>query len=157
MMNSAAFQDEFGAVKSPKLFQPVTAPELLKTIWPDEQSRPSLRWLRSQQRVIPTVKVGKRVLFFPAHVLAFAGNRLTVLPQHWARAGFRPAGLPDPDVLLDATRFVQFLHLEFGLRRSLRWLRQQQEDRTLPFIRWGRRVFFSPSQFRAAWQAQIQK
>jgi hypothetical protein len=156
-MNSAAFQDEFGPVGASKLLQLVAAPELLKTIWPDEHSRPSLRWLRSQQRVVPTIKVGRKVFFCPAHVLAFAGNRLTVMPLAWVQASRWPDGFPAPDLLLDATGLIHFLRREFGLSRSVRWVRQQQQDRTLPFIRWGRRVFFSPAQIKAAWQGQIQK
>jgi hypothetical protein len=67
-------------------------------------------------------------------------------PQHGAGS----AGFPAPDLLIDANGFLQFLLQEFGLKRSVRWVRQQQEDRAFPYIRWGRKVFFSPSQIRAA-------
>jgi hypothetical protein len=47
----------------------VSAQTLLKLLW-DEESRPSLRWLRQQQaeRTLPFIKVGARVWFDPADV-----------------------------------------------------------------------------------------
>ena len=48
-----------------------------------------------------------------------------------------------------ATRYVdanQLLEVLFdeGSRPSLRWVRDQQRNRTLPFCKIGRRVFFDP-------------
>jgi hypothetical protein len=45
------------------------APGLLKLVWA-EDARPSLRWLREQQKrnVIPHIKVAGRVFFDPDHV-----------------------------------------------------------------------------------------
>jgi hypothetical protein len=44
----------------------VDAPKLLEILF-DESSRPSLRWLRDQQRnrTVPFCKVGRRVFFDP--------------------------------------------------------------------------------------------
>jgi hypothetical protein len=156
MINLAAFQDERAQAKLPPFNKLVAAPDLLKNVWPDERSRPSLRWLRHQQRVraIPWVRAGRRVLFCPAHVLSFVHRKLTVLPKQWKQGGFGLSQLPAADVLLDAVGLIEFLHRECGLKRSLRWLRQQQQDRTLPFLRWGRKIFFSPAQIRATLQAQ---
>jgi hypothetical protein len=49
--------------------QLVNAEGLLKLLW-DDSSRPSLRWLRKQQRrrAIPYIKIGTRVWFNPAKV-----------------------------------------------------------------------------------------
>jgi len=50
--------------------QLVDAPTLLQVLWPEGSSRPSLRWLREQQRrrTIPYVKIGTRVWFRPNKV-----------------------------------------------------------------------------------------
>jgi hypothetical protein len=50
----------------------VGASGLLTSLWPDESSRPSLRWIREMQarRVIPFLKIGRKVLFEPQRVLA---------------------------------------------------------------------------------------
>lgn len=58
----------------------LTADELLKAIWPNPQSRPSLRWLRSQQsrRTLPYVKCGRLVYFDPAKVRQSIAKRFTV-------------------------------------------------------------------------------
>ena len=48
---------------------------------------------------------------------------------------------------------VEFLSREFGLKRSLRWVRQQ--DRTVPYIKWGRKIFFAPAQVRATLQSRV--
>jgi hypothetical protein len=47
----------------------VSAEELLVLLW-EENSRPSLRWLREQQarRTIPFIKIGARVWFRPSAV-----------------------------------------------------------------------------------------
>jgi len=47
--------------------------ELLKAVWPNAKSRPSLRWLREQQAVgkLPYIKVGHFVFFNPDKVRAW--------------------------------------------------------------------------------------
>jgi hypothetical protein len=149
-MNAAAFQVDGGQGSLTPVNQLVGADELLRKVWPEERSRPSLRWLRAQQkaRAVPFVPVGRRVFFCVAHVLAYAGNQLTVRPR--SPAGTRPICWPTPDILVDAVGLTDFLAHDLGIRRSLRWVRQQQADRALPFIRWGRKVLYSPAQVRAA-------
>lgn len=58
----------------------LTAEELLKAIWPNPKSRPSLRWLREQQarRTLPMVKIGRLVFFDPAKVRHSIEKRFTV-------------------------------------------------------------------------------
>lgn len=43
---------------------------LLLALWPEAESRPSLRWLREQQarRTVPYIKIGRRVFFDPLQV-----------------------------------------------------------------------------------------
>lgn len=57
----------------------VDAKTLLKMLW-NEDSRPSLRWLRQQQaeRTIPFVKLGARVWFDPMEVRRCLTERWTV-------------------------------------------------------------------------------
>jgi hypothetical protein len=155
-MKIVASQDDGGRINLPQVNQLVGALKLLEQLWPDEASRPSLRWLRHQQRVrsVPSIRAGRRVLFCPAHVLTVAGGRLTVLPSQNARPGPGTPPLPTPDIFTDAAGLTKYLSREFGLKRSLRWVRQQQRDRSLPFLRWGRRIFFSPAQIKAAMQNQ---
>lgn len=56
------------------------AVDLLAEIWPRPNSRPSLRWLREQQRLrtIPYIKVGRRVFFNPAKVRQALEKKFTV-------------------------------------------------------------------------------
>ena len=156
MATIAAIQDTGAqtSLQSFNHFHLVAAQVLLERVWPDHRARPCLRWLWEQQRVraIPSTRVGRRVLFCPAHVLAFAGNKLTLVSRRSARSSCGVA-LPTPDSLIDAGGLLELLLREFGLKRSLRWVRQQQENRTLPFIKWGHKVFFAPSQIKAALQA----
>lgn len=58
----------------------LSAEELLKAIWPNPKSRPSLRWLREQQarRTLPMVKIGRLVFFDPAKVRQSIAKRFTV-------------------------------------------------------------------------------
>ena len=53
-----------------KTRQLINAGGLLKTLFPNEESRPSLRWLRAKQkdRTIPFVKLGRLVFFDPHEV-----------------------------------------------------------------------------------------
>jgi hypothetical protein len=48
----------------------VGAEALLREVWPDEESRPSLRWLRGMQakRLVPFRKIGRKVYFDPSEV-----------------------------------------------------------------------------------------
>ena len=156
-MDNVASQNTGTHTSLPPLNQLVGATALLKAVWPDERSRPSLRWLRQQQsiRAIPWTPAGRRVLFCPAHVLAFAGSRLTVLPQRWNWAKGGPIQLPAPDRLTDASGLIELLSREFGLKRSLRWARQQQKDRTVPYIKWGRKIFFAPAQVMATLRSRV--
>lgn len=58
----------------------LTADELLKVIWPNPVSRPSLRWLRDQQarRTLPYIKCGRLVFFDPANVRLALAKKFTV-------------------------------------------------------------------------------
>lgn len=48
----------------------VGAEALLREVWRDKESRPSLRWLRGMQakRLVPYRKMGRRVYFDPEEV-----------------------------------------------------------------------------------------
>ena len=56
------------------------AVDLLAEIWPRSNSRPSLRWLREQQRkrTVPYIKVGHKVFFNPAKVRQALEKNFTV-------------------------------------------------------------------------------
>lgn len=58
----------------------LTADELLKAIWPNQKSRPSLRTLREwqAQRIVPYVKIGGLVFFNPVKVRLVIQKRFTV-------------------------------------------------------------------------------
>ena len=62
--------------------QLVDAARLLEILF-DERSRPSLRWLREQQRrrTIPYIKIGHLVRFNPAQVRETLEERNTVVPR----------------------------------------------------------------------------
>jgi len=64
----------------------VGAGKLLEILW-DEDARPSLRWLRTQQaaRAIPHVRVGRRVWFDPEQVRAALETRRTVRAREVAK------------------------------------------------------------------------
>jgi hypothetical protein len=57
----------------------VDAPKLLEILF-DEASRPSLRWLRDQQRnrTVPFCKIGRRVFFDPQIVKLHFDAKATV-------------------------------------------------------------------------------
>ena len=59
--------------------QMVDAQRLLQLLW-DDKSRPSLRWLREQQRrrAIPYVKLGARVWFLPSEVRRHLSDKWTI-------------------------------------------------------------------------------
>lgn len=58
----------------------LNAPRLLETLWPDAESRPSLRWLREQQarRAIPYLKVSHKVYFDPEKVRESLDRKFTI-------------------------------------------------------------------------------
>ena len=62
--------------------QLVDAARLLEILF-DERSRPSLRWLREQQRrrTIPYIKIGHLVRFNPAQVREALEERNTIVPR----------------------------------------------------------------------------
>jgi hypothetical protein len=53
---------------------------LLATLWPDEETRPTLRWLRKMTatRSLPFVKLGNRVWFDPQRVRRHLDKQFTV-------------------------------------------------------------------------------
>ncbi len=54
---------------------------------------------------------------------------------------------------VDANKLLEILFDETR-RPSLRWLRDQQKARTLPFVKIGRRVFFDPIIVKAHFDAK---
>lgn len=58
----------------------VGAENLLKALFPDEKDRPTIRWLRRQQknRTIPYIKIGKFVWFDVEQVRAHLERRQTI-------------------------------------------------------------------------------
>lgn len=75
-MNGAASEKDVAALLKGKPLdlekQAFGGERLLEIIFPDEDSRPTLRWLRKMQKLrrIPFVKIGRRVWFFPDQVRA---------------------------------------------------------------------------------------
>jgi hypothetical protein len=63
----------------------------------------------------------------------------------------RPSG-EIPNQLVDAKRLLEII-FEESSRPSLRWLRAQQEQRAIPFVKRGRLVFFDPSQVLESFRA----
>lgn len=53
---------------------------LLATLWPDEETRPTLRWLRKMTatRSVPFVKMGNRVWFDAGRVRRHLDKKYTV-------------------------------------------------------------------------------
>ena len=41
----------------------VDAPHMLEQVWPEPACRPSLRWLRANQRLFPHVRLGRLIFF----------------------------------------------------------------------------------------------
>ena len=56
--------------------------------------------------------------------------------------------------LVTAERLLELLFDEAG-RPSLRWLREQQARKAIPYIKIGRRVFFDVAQVRLALQTRF--
>ncbi len=59
----------------------------------------------------------------------------------------------DNGQMVDATTLLQIL-FPSQCRPTLRWLRQQQKERRVPFIKIGRFVFFDPTKVRDAMNSQ---
>jgi hypothetical protein len=59
----------------------------------------------------------------------------------------------DGDQLVDAVELLQII-FKPKCRPTVRWLRDQQKKRRVPFVKIGRLVFFQPSQVRAAMNGQ---
>lgn len=59
-----------------------------------------------------------------------------------------PVGLDGPEQLVDAVTLLQTLWPEGSSRPSLRWLREQQRRRTIPYLKIGTRVWFKPHAVR---------
>lgn len=80
-------------------------------------------------------------------------------PDHSFRNAAAPAAIPTHgtdtpqplgfDALVDAPTLLALLWHD-NARPSLRWLRDQQRRRTMPFIKISGKVFFSPTAVRAA-------
>jgi hypothetical protein len=56
-----------------------------------------------------------------------------------------------PFGLVDAPRLLEAIFPNPACRPSLRWLRDQQKRRTVPFVRCGRLIFFDVNHVRRAW------
>ena len=54
--------------------------------------------------------------------------------------------------LVDGARLLEVLFDESS-RPSLRWLREQQARRTIPFVKRGRLIFFDPAQVLESFKA----
>ena len=52
--------------------------------------------------------------------------------------------------LVDAPRLLETLFPDARCRPRLRWLRKQQQLKTIPFIKLGRLVYFYPADVREA-------
>ena len=67
-------------IQHPKMPELLDANGLLERLWPEARSRPSLRWLREQQKrkAIPYIKWGRRIFFDPKQVADVIADRLTV-------------------------------------------------------------------------------
>jgi hypothetical protein len=114
----------------------VGADELLLELWPDERSRPSLRWLKKQKkrRTLPFVVLGGRVKFCPEMVLAVVGQKFTVRPPDLVHHPALKGSLPAPKELIGAKGLLETLASRLGVQRSLRWLRERQRGACLAFL-----------------------
>ena len=70
-------------IQNPNMPELLDANGLLERLWPEARSRPSLRWLREQQKrkAIPYIKWGRRIFFDPKQVAEVIADRLTVRPK----------------------------------------------------------------------------
>lgn len=55
-----------------------------------------------------------------------------------------------PEGLLNAEGILNAVWPDPSSRPSLRWMREQQAKRTLPYVKCGRLVFFDPAKVRQA-------
>ena len=58
-----------------------------------------------------------------------------------------------PSQFVDATRLLEIIFEEKS-RPSLRWLRERQAAREIPFVKRGRKVFFDPAVVREFFNSQ---
>ena len=65
----------------------VSAPTLLKELWPNEAERPSLRWLRSRTKdgTFPFIRLGHLVWFDLDEVREAITATRTVRSKYWQR------------------------------------------------------------------------
>ena len=63
----------------------------------------------------------------------------------------KPQPLCADGQLVDAVELLKILFPQ-KCRPTLRWLRDQQEQKRVPFRKIGRLVFFDPSEVREAWR-----
>lgn len=66
-----------------------------------------------------------------------------------APAATENARSESPDQFVDGPRLLEILFTD-ECRPTLRWLRDQQKTRRIPYMKIGRLVFFSPAQVRRA-------
>jgi hypothetical protein len=60
-----------------------------------------------------------------------------------------------PDTgLVDGPRLLETLFPNPACRPSLRWLKDREKQRALPFMRIGRLIFYNPPAVRAAMEAK---
>ena len=71
------------------------------------------------------------------------------ISRHVKLSAVHPTTSQTPSRLLEATELITELW-STDSAPSLRWLREQQRRRTLPYVKIGRRVFFDPAAVRAA-------
>src|SRR5260370_42459944 len=78
--------------------QLVSAARLLEILW-DKACRPSLRWLRRQQknRAIPYIRIGRRIWFCPSQVLTHLRTHKQSQAQRTIRRLSRPASRTSQD------------------------------------------------------------
>jgi hypothetical protein len=60
----------------------------------------------------------------------------------------KPENLSANPGLVDADELLKVIWPSDKSRPSLRWLRQMQASRRIPYIRLGRRIFFDPTAVR---------
>jgi hypothetical protein len=60
----------------------VDGPRLLEILFPDEQCRPSMRWLKTQEanRAVPFMRLGRLIFYDPPKVRATLAAR-TIAPR----------------------------------------------------------------------------
>ena len=71
----------------------------------------------------------------------------TPKPKHSEQGGF------SANQLVGAVELLEVLFPKKS-RPSLRWLRDQCEQRRVPFVRIGRLVFFDPNDVRETWRSR---